>query len=529
MFGEQFYPTPLEFGTKIILDNEKHNQYFFARKYKILDPSAGKGDFLEAFKAAMEKQSEDAWAKNERYMPLGTVKTFAIEIDPNLQHVLLGNGHSVIDTDFLEHRGYAYYDYVIMNPPFAKGAKHLLHAWHSLQFHKLVCILNASTIENPHSNTRKEVIELIAKHGRVVFYDNAFSDAERQTDVRVAVVYLEKKQGENIFDDPAIDRSAHEAIKQQIKQDAEPLTPAKRDVVGNLVKQYNAAIEQYIVFRREALKMQRLEELFDWYSSKDKLKGNDSAGKVTSSTINSEKHVEQLADFVDRLTQAAWQTVFRLTKIEGKMTEKVKQQIEESKAKVGSMAFTENNVYAVLSLLMDNTGDMMTQACIDVFDYFTKYHKENRVYFEGWKSNDAFEVSRKIVLPSVVRLQYSGYYEVGYSSYYGKDTSISDIDKAMCFLTGKQYSAVEVGGKRVAGILTIEEAVKAHSRANGVKGEFESEFFKIRIFKKGTMHLTFKDQSTLDRLNQIAAKGKGWLKAWQDKNGKGKGVVLFEE
>jgi len=529
MFGEQFYPTPLEFGKKIILDNEKDNQYFYAQKHRVLDPSAGKGDFFAAFKAAMQASRGKQEAKEDRYFAEPTVKTFAIEIDPNLQHVLLGNGHNVIDTDFLEHHGHAYYDYVIMNPPFAKGASHLLHAWHSLQFKKLICILNASTIENPHSNKRKAVVELIERHGRVVFYDNAFSDAERQTDVRVAVVYLEKKQGENIFDDPTIDRAAHEATKKQINAGAEPLTPARRDVIGNLVKQYNATIQQYIVFRQEAMKMQRLEDLFDWHTGKERLKDSDSASNIKSPIYSDGKHVEQLADFVDRLTQAAWQTVFRLTKIESKMTEKVKRQVEESKAKVGAMAFTEKNVYTVLSLLMDNTGDMMTQACLDVFDYFTKYHEENRVYFEGWKSNNAFEISRKVVLPHVIGINYSGYYEVRLSSYYGRDTDISDVDKAMCFLTGKQYMGCEVNGQRVEGILTIRDAVRAHSRAHGVKGEFESEFFKIRIFKKGTIHLTFKDQSTLDRLNQIAAKGRGWLKAWEAKNGKGKGVVLFQE
>ena len=39
----------------------------------------------------------------------------------------------------------------------------------------------------------------------------------------------------------------------------------------------------------------------------------------------------------------------------------------------------------------------------------------------------------------------------------------------------------------------------------------ESEFFKIRFFKKGTLHLTFLDEWLWKEFNYQAAKGKNWL------------------
>ena len=39
----------------------------------------------------------------------------------------------------------------------------------------------------------------------------------------------------------------------------------------------------------------------------------------------------------------------------------------------------------------------------------------------------------------------------------------------------------------------------------------DSYFFTIKLYKKGTMHLTFKDIDVWARFNQAAAEGKNWL------------------
>ncbi len=40
---------------------------------------------------------------------------------------------------------------------------------------------------------------------------------------------------------------------------------------------------------------------------------------------------------------------------------------------------------------------------------------------------------------------------------------------------------------------------------------FENEHFKFKIFKKGTLHIDFKDLKVLDQINLIAAEGKNWI------------------
>ncbi|WP_163120537.1 DUF4942 domain-containing protein, partial [Acinetobacter pittii] len=50
--------------------------------------------------------------------------------------------------------------------------------------------------------------------------------------------------------------------------------------------------------------------------------------------------------------------------------------------------FSASNVYSFLIGLIDARGDMLVQMACEVFDEITRYHSENRVYYEGWKSND---------------------------------------------------------------------------------------------------------------------------------------------
>ena len=41
--------------------------------------------------------------------------------------------------------------------------------------------------------------------------------------------------------------------------------------------------------------------------------------------------------------------------------------------------------------------------------------------------------------------------------------------------------------------------------------KFESTFFNIRVFKKGTVHLEFKDEEVWAKFNQVATAGKAWI------------------
>jgi hypothetical protein len=78
----------------------------------------------------------------------------------------------------------------------------------------------------------------------------------------------------------------------------------------------------------------------------------------------------------------------------------------------------------------------------------------------------------------------------------------------MCYLTG-------IDQNRICG---IEDSLKKHfDKLGKIKtgDEFESEvdshFFKLKFFKKGTLHLYFKDEKLWDEFNMRACLNKKWL------------------
>jgi hypothetical protein len=81
---------------------------------------------------------------------------------------------------------------------------------------------------------------------------------------------------------------------------------------------------------------------------------------------------------------------------------------------------------------------------------------------------------------------------------YSRAAEIDDIVKALCTLTGVKY----------------DETRRLDRFCREMEMEWGSEhhwtFFKIRGFKKGTMHFTFQNEETWYKFNQVAASIRGY-------------------
>ena len=211
---DQFYPTPDSVAGKMLAGLD------WNMIESVLEPSAGKGNLVLAVIKAN-------WAATRRNRD--RIKIDCIEIDPYLRAILKANADSewargmrereraldsmlsvsrseaenkemwalrekismldysevhVIHDNFLTYRGTRRYGLILMNPPFADGDLHLLKA---LELQKnggaIVCLLNAETIRNPHTNTRKALMRELDNHcAQVTYLKDAFKDAERRAD-----------------------------------------------------------------------------------------------------------------------------------------------------------------------------------------------------------------------------------------------------------------------------------------------------------------------------------------------------------
>ena len=194
IFGHDFYPTPPELTARMVAKVDTR------RVKNVLEPSAGKGDIIKGYHEARKAEYEGYAA---RYCENAT-SFDCIEIDENLRYILKGQKYPVIHDDFLTFQTYKRYDLIIMNPPFSEGDKHLSQALHiGLQTGgQIVCLLNAETLKNQHTMYRKNLASMLSQlNADIEYISDAFIDAERKTNVEIALIYinLPKREPDSII------------------------------------------------------------------------------------------------------------------------------------------------------------------------------------------------------------------------------------------------------------------------------------------------------------------------------------------
>ena len=475
MFDAEFYPTPTAVIHQMLARVSKDARHF-------LEPSAGKGDIARA-----------VCPEHERYHR----RTMdCIEANPDLAAVLTSKGFAVVGHDWLDYSGVCYYDAIVMNPPFSNADDHLLKAWDFLHSGEIVCLLNAETIRNLHTAARKRLAGVIERHGDVEFLGDVFSTAERKTGVDVAMVYLKKTSEDDGLD--LWERSGEEKeAKGDIGGEANML--AIRDSLGNMQHYYDMANEEML----KGLK--HLRKASAYMAANGAGFSSDEFGKIAG--LARDNLNDARAEFARKHRRNAWVQVFDKMEFRKWLDKKQTDEFVRDIEKNANIPFTKANIQGTLENVFLQRGKLFEKSVANVFDELTRYFKGNTNHTEGWKTNDGYKVNTKIVFP------YGCYFEDKYGHSFrmayghGGIDIYSDLDRVLCVLDGKDFAECH----------TIRQAMerKFDILGRNVKAPFdnttESRYFNIKFYKKGTVHLTFKDRHLWQRFNQTAAKGKNWI------------------
>lgn len=489
MFNKDFYPTPPGLIRRMLAKIRSAPD-------NILEPSAGKGDIVMAIK--------------EKYGRYNYGEIAAIEKDDDLRATLLGKQIKVIDSDFLTFSGPDKFDLIIANPPFDGGEKHLLKAIEIIYRGQIIFLLNAETIRNPFSNTRKELVRKLGELGADIEYiKNAFVSAERPTGVEIALINIEIKRvvEEDLF--AGVEDAA--SVKHGLDEKHEVSAGLS---VRELVAEYNdvvqTCIDATINYFRNYKKIGRY------------IGFNKDAEKHTSGsdmTAIMQKHVNHILVSVRK---DFWRRTLDLREVNSRLTGKKQSEFEHAINQRCDMDFTENNIRQFVLNLIGGYEKTITESVVEIFDMFTirhtfddnNRHEKNIHYFNGWKTNKAFKVNRRVVIPI-----YGGY--GGPFVSWGKWTlswdaakTLRDIDVVMNYFDGmREYRS-------------LSDSIKT-AFSLGQSSSIESTYFTVTCYKKGTIHFKFKDEDILRRFNVVACKGKGWLPC--DYGAKGYEQLGFDE
>lgn len=489
MFNKNFYPTPPEIIKKMLAPYYEEGKHWRRTglafsAMTILEPSAGKGDILDYIKEeAAESRKPDA--------------LYCIEQNPDLQAVLREKGYDVIGDDFLAFESPYSFDLMVMNPPFDAGAKHLLKAWDILQGGDIVCLLNAETYHNPYTRERELLKTIIDEHGTVEELGDCFSDAERKTKVNVILVRL-SKEAKTAFEFNTADFDTSDNPNLEFPEDIEGNELEVLDVLQAYEHRYNASVQAFKELKLAVRKFR--------YYAKDVFIPDyliDDYVKLARE--------HSMNPFVRKFNEACWQRILSESKFERFLTTNIRRSFTNKFSHQQKLAFTKANMVTLFQVLWQNKEDILESCIEDVFDIMTHYHYDNRMVIEGWKTNDAWRVNRKVILPHVV--SYGKYMSAHDIKQYGDKFSLNwkseleDIDRCMCYIDARAYERT----------LTISETLRRHFDTLGrirtgetFDKECESTYFKIKFFKKGTIHITFKDRYLWQEFNYRAAQRKGF-------------------
>lgn len=476
MFDPDFFPTPLPVISKMIAGLPLN-------KMTVLEPSAGKGDILDCILS----RCWNGYSNESKNKLLNNL--YAIEQHPELQSVLRGKGYKVIHGDFLTYAPEQRFDLIVMNPPFSQGAKHLLHALDIADGAQVVCLLNKATLDNDYTKERQLLQDILERQQATITNLGAcFSDAERKTNVEVAMVRVPAKERKRLFDFQGSTTGEKSYTIQDIQNNQ--LAPA--DVFESLVHRYN---------KLKSIGHQMFQLITEARFYADGLIDKnpfDLLIEAHSKTSDPERGFNQ---YIESLRGDAWRGVYNQTKISGLVTTKVRNDIEESQKQHGAMAFTVDNLDNLIQTLFLSLGSIRKDCIVNAFDILTKYHKDNCEHVEGWKTNDAWMIKPKIIVP----YGQGWTFDSAPSIECRKADEFRDIEKALCFVTNKQFEAVKAN--------TISEITYTKRQAKELEYGvwYPSEFFDFKFFKKGTIHLRFRDKDVCTRFNVEACQGKNWL------------------
>lgn len=477
--NKDFYPTPKSLF-RHLMDGTR---YLGGR---ILEPSAGKGDMVTYIE-------ELTGSRDSYYID-------AIESDTRLVNTLIGQGIDVVWNDFLTYETYKEYDYIIMNPPFSNGVDHVLKAFELAENQLTSCviyaILNKQTIDNAYSNKRQDLLRKLDEHkAKIRYVKHAFVHAERKTDVEVALinVIVEKKgAGKSIYD--SIPFYASQDNKDDALSTALSTFVKDNEIADNLndIERYVLEYETACEVTKEAYEaMRNKESFFSYIGSVNKREGDVSSPfsyvtskEYTSNDLNSE---------LDRIRSAYWALILDTDEFKELLTNEAIAKLNRQMNAANRMEINLTNIKMLLIALGANRTNMLIESIVAIFERITRYHMNqystNIHYYDGWKTNDAYRINKKIIIP--INGEFTSW---DFSEEYGRinldaRNFIDDLVKAFQLIDPRFNNEFE----------TISPQ------------EFENELLRFRMFKNGNIHVWFNDLNALNKLNYICGQHFAWI------------------
>ncbi len=196
--------------------------------------------------------------------------------------------------------------------------------------------------------------------------------------------------------------------------------------------------------------------------------------------------VTYVDDILRHMKSRCWRRIIELSGVRRMMSTKALDALDKKLAasdegynKIDLPDITIDSVMAYLVGLQESAKDYAQEAIEEVFDYL---RPGMHAGFNKYKSNPAFQVGDRVIL--------------NYSTMRHDDDKMNAVDRVFHMLDNK---TILYNSYRSPLVEAIERARMADT--NGV---FETDYFKVRFYGNGNVHLYFKRADLVKQLNQYA-------------------------
>ncbi|WP_281642184.1 class I SAM-dependent methyltransferase [Hoylesella loescheii] len=465
--NSDFYPTPEEVINTMMMGENIIGKV-------ILEPSAGSGNIVR-------------WLKNN-----GAGEVIACEKDKHLQKLLAGECQLLAE-DFLSVTAeqVSHIDYIVMNPPFNEGIRHIRHAFEIAPAGcTIVALCNSTNLEKTWNSEYVTFQELVKLYGNSEYIGTAFDTAERKTDVGISIVKL-YKEGE--ADEEFADYLFSNEDDTLNSNETEGLV--QYNLVRDLVNRYVSAVKLFDETMAAANKINDMARFDDG----DRTRAHYLPIEFGAYSFDG-KHIHVTRQqYKKQMQRYYWRIIFDKLNMEKYATNGLREQLNRFIEKQVEVPFTMHNVYQLLNMVIQTTGQRMDRALLEAFDLICSLSAENSTAGEKWKTNANYMVNRKFIVPYMTSYDARWPRDYVTLSYSSNETKVIDVVKALCYITGTNYDSINPLNRLI------------YDRKIPYGEWFEWGFFRVKAFKKGTMHFEFLDEAVWAKFNQAVAKQRGWV------------------
>lgn len=206
--------------------------------------------------------------------------------------------------------------------------------------------------------------------------------------------------------------------------------------------------------------------------------------------------------YVKTVRMKYWTALFENEKFTGNMTSNLREEYRSKVMELANYDFSVFNIKTIQVEMSKNLVKGIEDCIIKLFDelshQYSWYDSSSNIhYYNGWKTNKAWIINNKVVLP------YMNAYDNCFKKYdpthYGLMQKLADIEKALNYLDGGLTDAHDMG------------MFLSHAKETGETKKIPLKYFNVTFYKKGTCHIEFTNIELLKKLNIFGSQQKKWL------------------